>query len=100
MKFLASVFEQPWFIILILLAFFGAVVLAVILLKKKTGLFKDEEGADKSEAQIAKEEVDRILEDVDDPQAAKEMAEFKQEEAIEEAKQEEDAIGEDKPLGQ
>ncbi len=58
--------EMPaWAIVLILVAFFGLIVLAVILVKRKVKplqIKKDE----MSEEEAAKEELDRILVPVDD----------------------------------
>ena len=94
----ADFFATPWFIILVLLAFFGIIVFAVIMLKKHSSLFKDEEGP-KSEAEVVEEELDRVLESVEDEKAAEEMANFDQEEATkDETSGVDEELGEDKPL--
>ncbi len=94
----ADVFAQPWFIILMLLIFFGLIVFAVIMIKRHSSLFKSEE-APKSEEEVVKEELDRVLENVEDKAAAEQMANFDQEEAIkDEAPEEGEELGEDKPI--
>ena len=50
---------------LILVAVFGVIVLAVILLKRHVGIFKSDEKP-KTDREIAQEELDRILEPVED----------------------------------
>lgn len=51
--------ENPWLIILILLAVFGLIVLAVILIRKYSPHFKNTEKP-KTDEEIAKEEVERL----------------------------------------
>lgn len=65
----------PVIIILCLVGFFGLVVLLVILLKKHVPGLKNEEKP-KSDKEIAKEELDRLLEKVDDPEAEKQLEEY------------------------
>ena len=92
------VFEQPWFIILVLLLFFGIIVFAVIMLKRHSSLFKSDE-APKNEEEVVREELDRVLETVEDEKTAEQMANFDQEEAIkDEVPEEGEELGEDKPL--
>lgn len=65
MKILASVFEQPWFIILMVLAFFGLLILIIIVVKrhvKPLQIKKD----DIDEEEAIKQELDRILVPIDD----------------------------------
>lgn len=65
-----NVTSQPWFIILMLLLIFGAIVLAVIMIKKYAKPFQNDEKP-KSEKEIAAEEVKRVVVDVDEETAAK-----------------------------
>ncbi len=51
--------DNPWLIILILLAVFGLIVLAVILIRKYSPHFKNTEKP-KTDEEIAKEEVERL----------------------------------------
>jgi len=60
-----SIFSQPWFIIVGLLLIFGVIVITVILLKKYAKPFKSQEKP-KSDQEIAREEVERIIEYVDE----------------------------------
>ena len=55
----------PFLSPIIIVGVFGLIVLLVILLKKKVKFFKDPEVV-KSDKEIAKEELDRILEPVDE----------------------------------
>ena len=72
----------PVLIPVIFVAFFGVIVLVVILLKKKVKIFRNDEKP-KSDKEIAAEELDRLLEPVeelepvkeDDAEAPKEEAE-------------------------
>ena len=75
----ASANFPPWAIVLILLAFFGLIVLAVILVKRKVKplQIKKEE---MSEEEAAKAELDRILVPVDD-ETQKQMEEAAKSEA-------------------
>ncbi len=77
----------PIIVIVVLVAFFGLVILLVILLKKHVPGLKNDEKP-KSDKEIAKEELDRLLETVDEP------LQEKKEEAVDEEKQ-----SEDKPEG-
>ncbi len=76
----------PIIVIVVLVAFFGLVILLVILLKKHVPGLKNEEKP-KSDKEIAKEELDRLLESVDEPLQEK----------VEEEKQGEEKPSEDKP---
>ena len=85
MKFNLPVLDSvaPIIVIVVLVAFFGLVILLVILLKKHVPVLKNDEKP-KSDKEIAKEELDRLLETVDEP------LQEKKEEAISEDKQSED----------
>lgn len=61
----SSIGENPIFIILILLAFFGAIVGLVIFLKKKVTIFKDDVEV-KTDKEIAEEELNRVLVDIEE----------------------------------
>lgn len=75
LSFLASdVTKQPWFIIIALLAIFGFIVIAVILVRKYSKHFKNEEKP-KSDKEIAEEEVNRLVVDIEDEKTQKEMNE-------------------------
>ncbi len=65
----------PVIVILCLVGFFGLVVLIVVLLKRHVPGLKNEEKP-KSDKEIAKEELDRLLEKVDDPEAEEAMEEY------------------------
>ena len=69
---LLAFYEQPWFIIVMLLAIFGAIVLAVILIKKYAPAFKTDDKP-KSDKEIAEEEVNRLVRPVEDDEAARQM---------------------------
>jgi len=90
-----------WLIPVILVAFFGVIVLIVIMIRKYAKPFKNEEKP-KSQEEIAQEELNRVLQPVEDEKAAEQMKEFDQENATkqEEAKAKENVPqGEDKPIG-
>lgn len=84
MKFNLPVLDSvaPIIVIVVLVAFFGLVILLVILLKKHVPGLKNEEKP-KSDKEIAKEELDRLLETVDEP--------------LQEKKEEEEKPAEEKP---
>lgn len=71
---LDGVFSQSWFILLMLLVIFGVIVLGVILIKRYSKLFHNDEKP-KSDKEIAEEEVNRLLVDVEDDSAREEMEE-------------------------
>lgn len=80
----------PWLIIVILVGFFGIIVVAVILVKKFAKPFKSDEKP-KSDKEIANEEVMRLTQELDEEeyQQAKENKERKagkptEEEALQE----------------
>lgn len=73
-SFASSITTQPWFIIVALLGVFGLIVIAVILVKKYSKHFRSEEKP-KSDKEIAEEEVNRLLVDVEEEKTAKGMEE-------------------------
>ncbi len=62
---LSSFVDSPIFFIIIILAFFGLIVLAVSLVKKYAKPFQNTEEK-KSDEEIAKEELDRVLVDFEE----------------------------------
>lgn len=76
---LGGIADKPWVIVLILLAFFGLIVLAVVLVKRKVKplQIKKEE---MTEEEAAKAELDRILVPVDE-ETQKQMDEAAKQEA-------------------
>ena len=76
---LGGIADKPWLIILILLAFFGLIVLAIVLVKRKVKplQIKKEE---MTEEEAAKAELDRILVPVDE-ETQKQMDEAAKNEA-------------------
>lgn len=77
MKLLAL--SNPVIIVLVLVAIFGVIVLGVILVKKYVPAFKNTDKP-KSEKEIAEEEVDRLVVDVEEG-----LTEKKEDEAAKEA---------------
>ncbi len=69
---------NPLVIVLVLVGFFALIVLLVIVLKRHLPGLKNQEKP-KSDKEIAKEELDRILETVDDPETEKQMQDFEAE---------------------
>ncbi len=66
MKLLASsIIENPVILVLILVAAFGVIVIGVILIKKYVPAFKNNDKP-KSEKEIAQEEVDRLVVDLEE----------------------------------
>jgi len=74
MKILSDVDFSPLLIILILVAFFGLIVLGVILVKKFVKPLQIEK-PDMKEEDAIKEELDRILVPVEDEDIKKQMEE-------------------------
>ena len=76
---LGGLADRPWLIIIILVAFFGLIVLAVVLVKRKVKplQIKKEE---MTEEEAAKAELDRILVPVDE-ETQKQMDEAAKKEA-------------------
>ena len=77
--FASSANFPPWAIVLILLAFFGLIVLAVILVKKKVKPLQIKKD-DIPEEQAVQEELDRVLVPVDE-ETQKQMDEAAKREA-------------------
>lgn len=67
----AEFYQQSWFYILMLFLIFGTIVLAVMLIKKYAKPFRTDEKP-KSDKEIAEEEVNRLVQDVD-PETQKAM---------------------------
>jgi hypothetical protein len=67
-----SIFNQPWFYVLMLLVIFGAIVILVILAKKYLKPFQSDDKP-KSEKEIAEEEVNRLVRPVEDEETARQM---------------------------
>lgn len=70
-----------------LLGFFGLIVFAVIMLKRHSRWFKKDDEKP-SESQIVKEELNRVLEDVEDESTIKAMAEYDQQHLTQQSKDE------------
>lgn len=68
-----SLFEQPWFILVALIVFFGIIAIVVLIVRKSLKL---NVGEKPSEEKIAEENLDRILEDVKDPETQKQFEEY------------------------
>lgn len=62
---LSSIADSPIFFILIILAFFGLIVLAVIMVKKYVKPFQNTEEK-KTDEEIAQEELNRVLVDFEE----------------------------------
>ena len=76
--------DRPIIIIVIFIAFFGLIVLGVILIKKFAPAFKNQDTL-KSEKEIAQEEVDRLVVDIveEEKKASKDEDAPSEEEALE-----------------
>ena len=61
----SDITKQPWFVIVCLLAIFGVIVIAVILVRKYSKHFQSDEKP-KSDKEIAEEEVNRLVVDIDE----------------------------------
>ena len=64
---------------LILVAVFGVIVIAVILIKRHVSIFKSDEKP-KSDREIAAEELDRLLQPIEDEEAAAQVNSYSEEE--------------------
>lgn len=73
----ASIFSQPWFILVLLVVFFGIIALVVFLLRKKLKISKTEKPKD--EHKVAEENLSHYLQDVDDPETQKQFEEYEKE---------------------
>ncbi|MGN1262199.1 MAG: hypothetical protein ACI4UT_03990 [Candidatus Enteromonas sp.] len=67
--------SMGWLTPVIIVAVFGVIVLAVILVKKHVKPFQNEEKP-KSDKEVAQEELDRILQPVEDDEAKNQMQEY------------------------
>ena len=67
--------SMGWLTPVIIVAVFGVIVLAVILVKKHVKTFQNEEKP-KSDKEVAQEELDRILQPVEDDEAKNQMQEY------------------------
>jgi|SRR5574344_1251838 cytoskeletal protein RodZ len=72
--FASNIFSQPWFILVLLIAFFGIIALLVFILRAKFKINKVEKPKD--DKQVAKENLSHYLQDVDDPETQKEFDEY------------------------
>lgn len=74
---LASIVNEPWFILIILLIIFGAIALGVFLLRKFV-LNRNKEEEKPNEKEIMEEELSNILVDIDenDEDTKKEFEKF------------------------
>lgn len=81
----------PWAMVIILLAIFGSIVIAVILLRKYAKPFKNTEKP-KTDKEVAQEEVARLTQELEDDEyeAAKERRERKDGKPTEEEAREEE----------
>ena len=61
--------------VIILVAVFGVIVLAVILIKRKVKFFHTDEEK-KSDREIAEEELNRILQPIEDEETSKQVSEY------------------------
>lgn len=61
-------------VVVVLIVAFALIILAIILLKRHTKLFKKDEKPD--DQTITKQELNRVLEDVDDEETKKAMDEY------------------------
>lgn len=71
MKVLASIINQPWFILILIIIIFGLIAAGVFLFRKYF-LHKGKEEKP-SDEEIAEEELNRYLVDVDDENQQKEF---------------------------
>jgi FtsZ-interacting cell division protein ZipA len=69
-RVLGSIWEQSWFIMVMLVIIFGVIVLGVWLVRKYVPAFKSDDKP-KSDKEIAEEEVRRMTQPVDDETAKK-----------------------------
>lgn len=73
--FYNSFTSNPGFIIIILLVVFGLIVFGVIMLKRHSKFFKKDDEKP-TEKEIVKQELDRVLKEVDDVEVKKAMEDF------------------------
>lgn len=83
--FLNSVWENPGVILALLVAAFGLIALIAFLIKKfvinpKSNSVKEEKEKVKSKEDIAEEELNRVLEDIEDEEVAGKVKEYNEKE--------------------
>lgn len=83
--FLSSIWENPGVILALLVAVFGIIALAAFLIKKyvinpKSKSVEKEKEEVKTKEDIAEEELNRILEDIDDEKVADKVKEYNEKE--------------------
>jgi cytochrome c biogenesis protein ResB len=74
---LADVYTQPWFIILMLVLFFGLVVIAIILIKKYV-INRNVKKEPIDEDKVRKEELNRVLEPMTDEKSIEQMKNYEE----------------------
>lgn len=72
MNLASNVFEQPWMILILLVLFFGIIVLGIILIKKFV-INKNEKKVELDKDKIREDELKRILEPITDEDALQAM---------------------------
>ncbi len=72
MNLASNVFEQPWMILILLVLFFGIIVLGIILIKKFV-INKNEKKVELDKDKIREDELKRILEPITDEDSLKAM---------------------------
>lgn len=72
--FATNIFSQPWFILVLLIVFFGVIALLVFILRAKFKINKIEKPKD--DKQVAKENLSHYLQDIDDPETQKEFDDY------------------------
>ena len=72
MNLASNIFEQPWMILILLVLFFGIIVLGIILIKKLV-INKNEKKVELDKDKIREDELKRILEPITDEDSLKAM---------------------------
>ena len=72
MNLASNIFEQPWMILILLVLFFGIIVLGIILIKKFV-INKNEKKPELDKDKIREDELKRILEPITDEDSLKAM---------------------------
>ena len=72
MNLASNIFEQPWMILILLVLFFGIIVLGIILIKKFV-INKNEKKVELDKDKIREDELKRILEPITDEDSLKAM---------------------------
>lgn len=83
--FLNSVWKNPGVILALLVAAFGLIALTAFLIKKfvinpKSGAAKEEKEKAKTKEDIAEEELNRVLEDIEDEDVAGKVKDYNEKE--------------------